>query len=579
MRKNQLWTIAAALLLTVSLVLAGCGEGAAAGGTGINTVISPDVVAANQTELDAFLSGSQFSKIGVGTFAITGTDVTVPSGKILILQGDLTFSGATTLIVDGGKVYVAYGASITPGTGSVEVTNGGNIEVLAEGSITLANAGEINDGTGATFAETVLGTSAVTVNAYGTLTYTGTIDDTGSTGPTLLQAWTAAGDGNLVITGATFAALTIDYDFSAITGGVNPTLNPDFTVVRSQHALTATAKTTSAATGVTIPAGVVLTAHASDTLGALESLTVNGVFKAGNASAALPVDGTLPVASVTGTGWLDLSSNTTGFAWTALPKIAKVSNSKALLVTGGATLADNQTVPEGMYLTAPAAAVTLADDKKLTVNGYFNVVNAGGLTLTGLTTGTAVTSEVDGSGTLIIGAGAQLAVTGGAANAQTSAGGTATLTVNVETKIVATGKLLATGGAGSTGSSGVAVGKGGGGATLVLQQDVTFAAAPASGTLLATGGIGVVKASSTDSGFGGGALITGGGHIKGPSGVVGTGTAVDVSSQTGGYVHTGTGVAAGAGSAAPGENGADGAGTSGNVDGLGGRAQITNAAI
>ncbi|GHT65387.1 hypothetical protein FACS1894110_07150 [Spirochaetia bacterium] len=580
--KNRSLVLGTIALLLTAVVFLGCPTEATDSETKTttNTVfVTPEITATTTVDLVELLAGSQFSRIGVGGLTITTLDVTVPSGKTLILQGAIIFAGGEKLIVDGGKVYVTGTGTLTPGTGSVEVINGGNIEVLADGNIEVADVGKINDGNGNALTDTVLGTSAVTVNAYGNLTYSGTIDpdDGTTTNPTLVQAWTAAGNGNLVLSSPTFTALKIDYTFPGITGGINPPTKADKSGYNThiQHALIATVTSANtSATTVNIPAGVILTADDSDTLTNLTSLTVNGVF-IGGTGATVPAG--LISGTITGNGWVDFTGATVALLWTEVEALGGISNSKAVLKTGsgGGTLSANSTVPAGMYLTGPAGAIELAGFD-LTVNGTLNVVNSGGLILTGAgTAATTRTSTVSGNGVLLIGGSALLGVTGGAGTGQATTGGTATLTVNVVTNIVSGGKLLATGGAGSAGSGSGAAGKGGGGATLILQKDVTFAAPPAPTTLLAKGGAGAAAASTDDGGSGGGALITGNGHIKGPS-AIGAGTSGDVATVNGGTVHSGTGAnTVGAGEAAPGVTGANGAGAT-SAAGKGGAASITN---
>jgi hypothetical protein len=360
------------------------------------------VTATSEAVLVALLADESGVYNDIAYAAAPSAAVTVPDGKTLYLNASSTITLAADLTVFGKLV--VYGGTFTPGsnlkgTGTLDVELGGSLKVTDDTLFTgTAKLGAVN------------------IKKYASLDATGATVDTEAK----VTAWVGyAGNGYLKLT---VTVITPKVTLDAI--GARSDTNP--VIVTNNIAPAATG------TSLTVPAGVNLTT--SDTLAAVTSLTVNGTLTASSATLAtagaaitlgskgqvelddvkLSDDVTVPAGAGFSIGTSsDFDGNTVTFKAGRSDIISDIDLVISGVDSDGYELNDSITLTSSQNLIIP-------EDTSVTVKAGKTISNAG---------------------TIILGEGSSLVLTGGPATAADTAG----------TKLTGAGKIVA----GNTEISGV----------------------------------------------------------------------------------------------------------------------------
>jgi hypothetical protein len=314
MSKKSLFFGAAALALLVLFAFAGCSNPASDDGGGSAAPISrayPDgtVYTDNLTVLEGLLNDSDADSNNYVTHIVfTGdnTDITrdlrIPNGKVVYLNTNLDDNAtafgtlAANIIVEQGGRLVLESDLTTDDTVPARLLVKGTVDVYSTLSVTTA-ATEVADyfeaGDTITARNTVIGRN-VFVWAGGTLVLDAD-DIANQTTPdrfTPAEAWAAAGQGNLTVTGALSSVYTVEYLLAGLNleardrrytvatagGGTLPSRIPP------AARITTTALIDSSVDDTLVVEGG-LTANNAGFAG-IKTLTVNGVFEANAATFA-----------------------------------------------------------------------------------------------------------------------------------------------------------------------------------------------------------------------------------------------------------------------------------------------------
>jgi hypothetical protein len=311
MLKKSLFFGAAALALLVLLAFVGCSNPASDDGGGAAPQLASEfdypagtVFTASFPELQGLLNNpssvdtNDVTHVAFTNLAALPADLTIPTGKTVYFNGadlNLGTTPSNIIVQSGARLVVVDLILTTADTGKMLVK--GTVEIYGTLAVTSAagnhpamQVADYYEADGTIDArDTVIGTSRVLVGPGGTLSLTA--DDIANqytpnrfTPP---QAWAAAGQGDLVVTGVLTPSYTVEYLLEGI--GL-PAGERTYTITSTQGG------------GVlpsVIPAGAIITTTGVIKDAKNQTLTVNGSLTATNAAATfediktLTVNGTL----------------------------------------------------------------------------------------------------------------------------------------------------------------------------------------------------------------------------------------------------------------------------------------------
>jgi hypothetical protein len=377
MLKKSLFFGAAALALLVLLAFAGCSNPASDDGGGAAPQLASEfdypagtVFTSSIDELRGLLNNpssvdtNDVTHIAFANGTSLTSGLTIPTGKTVYLNGgNLTLTTAN-IIVESGARLVLVGPSTrvltTANTGKLLVK--GTVEIYgtlavaaAAGNHPAMQVADYYEADGTIDArDTVIGTSRVLVGPGGTLRLTA--DDIANqytpnrfTPP---QAWAAAGQGSLVITGTGPAALTPSYTVRYLLEGIGlPSGDRTYTVETQGGGVLPSV----------IPAGAIIT-----TTGVIEdadnqTLTVNGSLTATNTTATFEDIKTLTVNG-------NLIANFASFESVETLKISSRDSDNLPSRASTATTLPWATFTDVAYLAADRA--TLKNAKTIIIGDY-----------------------------------------------------------------------------------------------------------------------------------------------------------------------------------------------------------------
>jgi hypothetical protein len=318
-----------ALALLAFLVFAGCSNPSSSDTTSGPVAGNPGV------PRDAVLAGDFDQLVGllneitadtnkVANIAYNGdfdAELTIPSGKTVYWYGDSQSLSANLIVEEGARLVILGNSTLT--------TNGDDNQLLVKGKVDVYGGLTIGD-TALDVADyyvtdktieargTVIGTSRIAIGAGGILTLTDD-DIANQTTPnrfTPTQAWAAAGQGDLTISGALSPVYSVTYMLE----GIYPSAARIYTF-----------ETNGAEVPKLIPVGAHVTTNAAiaDTTDPEHTLTVNGWLIAPNASLGA-------ITNLTVSGALD-TDNAVSRASSASPSMDSYWN-EGYLAADSATL-------------------------------------------------------------------------------------------------------------------------------------------------------------------------------------------------------------------------------------------------
>ncbi|GHV62296.1 hypothetical protein AGMMS49587_08720 [Spirochaetia bacterium] len=368
MKKNQLWTIAAALLLTISLVFVGCGDGAGDGGGSVSSGVEGTPVSWAELELAiaAYDNGDGDTSLAgpyavVGPVAVVTSGLTIPPNFTVNAYVNVPLTGPLNI---GGTLNITNGTTLS---GNQNIFIGlGNGET---GSTTAPGALNIKAGGKLTTALTNL-KPAKTV-ADGVVT-TGVIADAD------IPVSTNWSNGTWVKTGQSLPEAVLHFDDGAIYGGaVAYTATATATEAEWATILGLVASTQPVLGDLTVGTGAVFTETGNLVVPKNVGLTFSAVVTSFgtntitvNKGGKLTFSGAATLTTtgnITVDGTLALGSSATGFA-------------------PGANVTVNST---GVITVANSATLSTTAGKTITVNGIIKDGSANGvLVVSGVTLGT-----------------------------------------------------------------------------------------------------------------------------------------------------------------------------------------------
>ena len=420
--------------------------------------------------LSGVVSGSfnQLNKLGVSTWTLSGTSTL--SGAVQLANGTLVLDGATGSFGTFGS-NVTFGSAVAnyPGSGATLSYLGRSTgSTLNTGTITLSVGDNTVSSTYGTSGTTGITASVLAARAVGS---TGNFVTSGGSNGTTNRIVLTTGSGNLLnpgiyYNGSNFAA----YDSTGFVRGINygtdagsTTSAGGSTVSGSFVQITGDVTSQNTATFTTLN----VSGSSNLTLGAAQTLTVNGILKSGNVAGAPSISGGTGIQPAASAELVVRADGTNDSLTIATPILANGSNA---------------------FTKSGAGTVTLSASNTLT--GQVRV-NAGTLAVSGVLTGTNTTTVLPGG---------KLIVTGtinptGAANVGTlqvaPAPGNAVMEINGG--VVNTGLVAATVGSAAGANGSLVVNGGALNVNSTSQKDLTIGTGgqigtPSFGALTVNGG-------------------------------------------------------------------------------------------